>query len=63
MWLKDRILGPIPEQHFINSGINLRILGFDGKKTSLFWVRLGKSMGCRPISSLQGLEIGLELSI
>jgi len=27
------------------------------EKTFLFWVRLGKSMGRRPISSPQGIEI------
>ena len=56
MLLRDwsfRILGLIPEQHFMDSGL----------KTSLFWVRLGKSMSHRPINSLQGLEIELELSI
>ena len=36
---------------------------FKSYSTSLFWVRLGKSMGRRPKSPPQGLEDVLELSI
>ena len=46
-------LGSIPEPQILSTGI----------WTSLFWVRLGLSMGHRPISSPQGLEVGLELII
>ena len=61
MRLKDwslRILRPIQEQHFMRSGINLRT------SKSFLWdlmvIRSGKSMGHR---LMQGLEIGLALSI
>ena len=64
------IAGPKAPPQGLEDVLELRIwlFGTIGKNfkfysTSLFWVRLGESMGRRPMSSPQRLEIRFELII